>query len=338
MRTLRPVSLFGVVPGKDAAVAGMGWIPHSNLIVVGGGDGFFAIADPLRGRVVRRLYGHAAHARTGNAAGVFTPGFSADGRLMVTGADDGSVRVWAVPSGREVGAPMKFVEDGRGDVGDVSMSPDGREIAVDTPQATHYPGVQIFDVATHRRVAALSDDEDVWDLARFTPDGRYIVGGSWKGWVRLWSTKTWKPATRVMRAHAGEMRGNRSAPTVARSRPGRLPTASCVCGTCRRSARSARRCRACRVASRPAVHARRQVAAGDQRRRARLSVGRAAVQLAAPRVRRRRAHADARRVAGRPARARLRAGLPAVTGSAPAAARVIALPLLTRSREARKEP
>ncbi len=205
MRTLRPVSLFGVVPGKDAAVAGMGWIPHSNLIVVGGGDGFLAIADPLRGRVVRRLYGHAAHARTGNAAGVFTPGFSADGRLMVTGADDGSVRVWAVPSGREVGAPMKFVEDGRGDVGDVSMSPDGREIAVDTPQATHYPGVQIFDVATHRRVAALSDDEDVWDLARFTPDGRYIVGGSWKGWVRLWSTKTWKPATRVMRAHAGEM-------------------------------------------------------------------------------------------------------------------------------------
>ena len=28
------------------------------------------------------------------------------------------------------------------------------------PQGTDYPGVQIFDVATHRRVAALSDDED----------------------------------------------------------------------------------------------------------------------------------------------------------------------------------
>ena len=111
-----------------------------------------------------------------------------------------------LPSGREVGAPLKFVDsDGHGDVGDVSMSPDGREIAVDTPEAPRYPGIQIFDVATHRRIAALSDDEDVWDLARFTPDGRYIVGGSWKGWVRLWSTKTWKPATRVMRGHAGEV-------------------------------------------------------------------------------------------------------------------------------------
>ncbi len=206
MRTLRAVSLFGVVPGEGAAVAGMGWVPHSDLIVVGGNDGFLALVDPLRGRVVRRLYGHAAHARTGNAAGVFTPGFSADGRLMVTGADDGTVRVWALPSGREVGAPLKFVDRfGDPDVGDVSMSPNGRDIAVDTPSDRRHPGIQIFDVATHRRVAALSDDEDVWDLARFTPDGRYIVGGSWKGWVRLWSTKTWKPATRVMRGHAGEV-------------------------------------------------------------------------------------------------------------------------------------
>ena len=206
MRTLRPVSLFPVVRGKGAVVAGMGWVPHSDLIAVGGNDGFLALVDPLRGRVVKRLYGHAAHARTGNVNGVFTPGFSADGRLMVTGADDGSVRVWALPSGREVGAPLKFVDrDGAGDVGDVSMSHDGREIVVDTPDARRYPGIQIFDVATHRRVAALSDDEDVWDLARFTTDGRYIVGGSWKGWVRLWSTKTWKPATRVMRGSAGEV-------------------------------------------------------------------------------------------------------------------------------------
>jgi WD40 repeat protein len=206
MRTLRLASHFPVVTGPGATVVGMGWVPHRDLIAVGGNDGFLALVDPLRGRVVRRLYGHAAHARTGNLNGVFTPGFSADGRLMVTGADDGTVRVWALPSGREVGAPLKFVDRrGGDDVGDVSLSPDGREIAVDTASDPRYPGVQIFDVATHRRVAALSHDEDVWDLARFTPDGHFIVGGSWKGWVRLWSTKTWKPATRVMRGHAGEV-------------------------------------------------------------------------------------------------------------------------------------
>ncbi len=181
MRTLRPVSLFPVVPGKGSVVAGMGWVPHSDLIAVGGNDGFLALVDPLHGRVVRRLYGHAAHARTGNVNGVFTPGFSADGRLMVTGADDGTVRVWALPSGREVGAPLKFVDRfGGAGVEDVSMRPDGREIVVDTPDARRFPGIQIFDVATHRRVAALSDDEDVWDLARFTTDGATSSAGAGK--------------------------------------------------------------------------------------------------------------------------------------------------------------
>jgi WD40 repeat protein len=62
---------------------------------------------------------------------------------------------------------------------------------------------QIVDVATGRRRAFLSKDEDIWDLARFTPDGRFLVGGSWKGWVRLWSTETWKPATRRLTGHSG---------------------------------------------------------------------------------------------------------------------------------------
>jgi WD40 repeat protein/DNA-binding SARP family transcriptional activator len=196
--TLRPISRFPVVPGKGAPVVGMGWVPGGRLIVVGGDDGFLALVDPLRGRIVKRLYGHRAGARTGNLHGVFTPGISADGRVMITGADDSTVRVWALPSGRPVGRPLKLPI-----VSDVSLSPDGKTMAVAVPEHTDNPGVQIFDVATHRRIAALSEDESVWDVARFTPDGRFLVGGSSKGWVRLWSTKTWKPATRILRGHAG---------------------------------------------------------------------------------------------------------------------------------------
>jgi WD40 repeat protein/DNA-binding SARP family transcriptional activator len=196
--TLRPISRFPVVPGKGASVVGMGWVPGGRLIVVGGDDGFLALVDPLRGRIVKRLYGHRAGARTGNLHGVFTPGISADGRMMVTGADDSTVRTWALPSGRPIGTPLKLPF-----VGDVSMSPDGTTIAVTVPEGTRDPGVRIFDATTHRRLADLSEDESVWDLVRFTPDGRFLVGGSWKGWVRLWSTQTWKPATRILRGHAG---------------------------------------------------------------------------------------------------------------------------------------
>jgi WD40 repeat protein len=63
--------------------------------------------------------------------------------------------------------------------------------------------VEIFDVPTLRRRTSLSEDETVWDVAQFTPDGRFLVGGSNKGWVRLWSTTTWSPASRVLAGHAG---------------------------------------------------------------------------------------------------------------------------------------
>jgi WD40 repeat protein len=35
-------------------------------------------------------------------------------------------------------------------------------------------------------------------LLRYTPDGRFIVGGSSKGWTRLWSAKTFKPASQLL--------------------------------------------------------------------------------------------------------------------------------------------
>ena len=39
--------------------------------------------------------------------------------------------------------------------------------------------------------------------ARFTPDGRSIVGGSVDGWARLWSATTGRPVTRAFRGHTG---------------------------------------------------------------------------------------------------------------------------------------
>jgi WD40 repeat protein len=97
-------------------------------------------------------------------------------------------------------------------VGDVSLSPDGRTLAVTVPEGVANPGVRIVDVATRRQRASLFGDDAIWDLARFTPDGRFLVGGSWKGWVRLWSTDTWKPASRPLTGHAGAILGQSMSP------------------------------------------------------------------------------------------------------------------------------
>jgi DNA-binding SARP family transcriptional activator/WD40 repeat protein len=207
--TLRPSSEFRVVP--KGPVRGMGYVPHARLLVVGGDGGFLALVDPRRGQIVEHLPGHRDS--------VFTPSFSADGRLMATASDDpgdrkdGVVRLWALPSGEPVDRPLRYSA-----VGDISLSPDGRKLAV-----THPPtgGVEIVDMARLKRRASLLGAETVWDLVRFTPDGRYLVGGSYKGWARLWSVEDpglydfgdeWEPASRRFTGHAGRVESQSMSP------------------------------------------------------------------------------------------------------------------------------
>jgi WD40 repeat protein len=193
--TLRRIARFPVVP--KGPVRGMGYVPGGKLLFLGGENGFASLVDPRGGRIVKRLRGHRDR--------VFTPSFSADGRTMATASGFNSVRLWALPSGRPVGRPLR----GPPDIGHISLSPDGRTLAVTRPPDG---GVEIRDVPTLRRRTTLSDSETVWDIVRFTPDGRFLLGGSWKGWAQLWSTNTWKPASRRFTAHAGRVESQSISP------------------------------------------------------------------------------------------------------------------------------
>ena len=202
--TLRERSRFRAVP--NGPVSGMAYVPRARSLVVGGDDGFLAMFDPARGRLITPLQGHSrfvcSHAGSvvSRCAGhvVLGPTFSADGRLMATAGAGDAVLLWRLRSGRPQGSPRRYYPS----LGawDLSLSPDGRTLAV-----AAVVGVEIVDVASLRRRAILPGTETVQLLARFTPDGRFLVGGSFEGWARLWSTGTWRPATRKLAGHAGEV-------------------------------------------------------------------------------------------------------------------------------------
>ena len=111
-QTLRRLSRFSVVP--EGPVRGIGYVPGSRRLVVGGDNGFLALVDPQRGTILRRLPGHRDM--------VFT--FTADGRLMATASGFDAVRLYALPSGQPVGRPLR----GPPAIGDVSLSPDGQTL------------------------------------------------------------------------------------------------------------------------------------------------------------------------------------------------------------------
>ena len=182
LRHGRPMPLV-----HDGPVNGMGFIPRTRRLVVGAADGFLIVLDTRRRKVVLRLRGHHGS--------IYTPAFSADGRRMATADSLGVVRFWALPSGRPAGRP---IEVGPG-LEDISLSPDAATLVL-----TRGPdGVEVIDVATRRRRAKLDDAESLSGFVRFTPDGRFLMASSYEGWARLWSTKTWRPATRALAGHAG---------------------------------------------------------------------------------------------------------------------------------------
>jgi WD40 repeat protein len=67
-------------------------VPHSRLLVVGGDNGFLALVDPVRGKLVTRLRGHNGPLNT--------PSFSADGRLMATTSNEATILWTCGPANR----------------------------------------------------------------------------------------------------------------------------------------------------------------------------------------------------------------------------------------------
>ena len=174
-------------------------------------------------------------------------------------------------------------------------------------------GIEIVDAGTLRRRFCFLSRLRPLTAVTFTPDGRFLAAGSLQGWVRLWSTETWKPVS--LKLPAETERG------ACRSRSAR--TASARAGA--RRQRPALRPAYAQPLGAPLPGAPEPsaaplftpdgaflfaVSAGGRA----VPLGRPPVRMGPPRVRGRRAPAHPRRVGRRPPGPRLRPGLPALAG------------------------
>ena len=63
--------------------------------------------------------------------------------------------------------------------------------------------IDVYDVASRRRLERLNVDGGSVLAAAFSPDGRLVTGGSEDGRVRVFSTEDWRPLAPAFQAHAG---------------------------------------------------------------------------------------------------------------------------------------
>ncbi len=110
--------------------------------------------------------------------GVFSLGFSPDGKRLASGGGDYAIRVWDVDT-RQLVHKLTSGRMVRG----VSFSPDGKILAAGNEDWT----VRWWDVATWEPlVAPVKTRSDRIESVAFSPDGQYFATGSFDGLIDLW--------------------------------------------------------------------------------------------------------------------------------------------------------
>jgi len=122
-----------------------------------------------QGQPVRTLEGHTSWVRS--------VAFSPDGKLLASGSDDDTIKLWDVATGREV----RTLEGHNYAVTSVAFSPDGKLLA-----SGSYKEIKLWEVATGQEVRTLRGHTDWVKSVAFSPDGKLLASGSEDWTIKLW--------------------------------------------------------------------------------------------------------------------------------------------------------
>jgi WD40 repeat protein len=185
--------LFTLAPDRGFLINSLAWSPDSRLIASGnmetragvspsttdfGFGNLFAftlklwdVSDPNAGaKELRAMTGH-----TGRVTAI---AFSPDGRLMASGGDDASIKLWDTATGREVATLTGHTLG----VSAIDFSPDGKLIASGSADGS----ARVWDLQTSQLLVTLASVNRGADWLAVTP------GGLFDGTPGAWNQILWR--------------------------------------------------------------------------------------------------------------------------------------------------
>ena len=120
--------------------------------------------------------------QSGHSATIIDLAFSPDGKTLVSGSADNTVKLWEVSSGREFHT-LTGIRDGSF----VSFSSDGRYLATGGDDQV----LRLWDAKTLKLLTSVSTAK-MWAVA-FSPDGKVLATGDVENAIRLWSVPSCEP-------------------------------------------------------------------------------------------------------------------------------------------------
>lgn len=158
--------------GKNDVLA-VSWSPNSDYVAAGlSWDSNILVWDVARDKLVKTLAGHGDWVN----AVLYSP----DGRNIISGSRDGSIRIWDSGSGKEI----SMVREGRwGEIRGLAISGDGFYLA----GATEKKGVAVWYAKGGKLLDVLGGHSGRVNGVAFSTDGRFIVSGGVDGTVSIWT-------------------------------------------------------------------------------------------------------------------------------------------------------
>jgi len=124
----------------------------------------------------------AVFPQVGHTAGVTSVAFSPDGKYIVSGSYDNTIKLWDIETGR-------LIRNFSGNfyyILSVAFSPSGNQIISSSMDNT----LKLWDVETGREIKTFSGHTEYVNSVAFSPDGKYVLSGSDDHTIILWDVET----------------------------------------------------------------------------------------------------------------------------------------------------